>query len=524
MFKKIIVSDQKMLGHPISAWKRDIVIVIVLQFALGLIYLKAVPRLYGDDVWDSSLGYSLAHCGKLRHQFIEGFGGMHIHFVQPRLVLPLVCAAIFKVCGYSIVSARFGSVIFGVLTIVSLYAVTRRWFGEKQAFCIVVATILHPWFFEISRRTRPEIYCIALVMAALLCITYSLDSNSRRTGLFAGAFAGMAGLAHPLGITLDIAVVAAVLIWLRNIKIWRLVLWAFLGFVVVILPYIVYVLWSIQDPGVHFFEQMHSGWGQGEGGMFMSVEISRWKNFLQWPKGIPLAIIMIASWLLAWYRSTTADKILATIIGFFCLMLPFVSTNYCGRYLSVLIPFFCALMVRLSWRIITDHGLPLHNWYKFRFFFSMSIVVTYVLMSIMAISIMFYYLRGADFTKVLDRIASVVDRKDRIYGEAILWMGHDRYHYGPFPIDSSAFPFQQTVDMVRKYHFDYAVRSAWIFDSSYGVALPPADMPDFRPYYTIDQVCKQFGTKVYEFRDPYFGPFEIYKLNWDNDSNAESKK
>jgi len=216
MFKRIITSDQEVPGHLMSDWKRDIAIVIVLQFALGLIYLKTVPRLYADDVWDSSLGYSLAYFGELRHQFIEGFGGMHIHFVQPRFVLPFVCAAIFKMFGYSILAGRIGSLVLSVLAIVSLYALMRHWFGERQAFYVVITTILHPWFFEISRRIRPEIYCIALVMAALLCMTYSLDSNSRRSGFFAGMFAGLAGLTHPLGLILDFAVVAAVLIWLRD--------------------------------------------------------------------------------------------------------------------------------------------------------------------------------------------------------------------------------------------------------------------------------------------------------------------
>jgi hypothetical protein len=521
MFRKNATFSQKM-GQPAVAWKRDIVVLICLQIALGIIYLKTVPRLYIDEVWDSSLGYSLAYFGELRHQFIEGFGGMHIHFVQPRVILPFVCAAIFKMAGYSILASRMGSLVFSVLAVVSLYALMRHWFGEKQAVCIVIATIFHPWFFEVSRRVRPEIYCIALATATLWCMVHSLDSGSQRTALLAGILAALVSLAHPLGFILDFALAAAVLIWLRNRKIWRLILWTCLGFAVVILPYIVYVLWSIQDPGVHFFEQMQSGWGQR--GAFLSGEISRWKNFLQWPKGIPLAIIMIASWLLAWYRPTTADKVLATIIGLFCLVLPFVFINTCGRYLAVVTPFFCALMVRLVWRIMAGRGVLLQNWYKLRFIVSVSIVAIYISICVTAISIMFYRLGGADFMNVVNRIASVVGRQDRVYGEVMFWLGHDRYHYGPFPVDSSVIPLRQTTDMVRKHHFDYAVRTAWSFSSSYGVASPPADMPAFRPSYTIDQVCSQFGTKVDEFRDPYFGPVEIYKLNWGNNSNSESKK
>jgi hypothetical protein len=522
MFKRTTIFGQEMPGQPMFGWKRDVVILIVLQVALGLAYLRTVPRIYVDEVWDSSLGHSLAYTGALKHPFIEGFGGMHIHFVQPRIVLPLVCAAIFKVAGYSILTSRIGSLLFGVLAVVSLYAVMRRWFGEKQAIWIAVATILHPWFFEVSRRARPEIYYIALAMTALWCVVCSLDSNSRRTALLAGTLAALAALAHPSGFILDFAIAGAVLIWLRNRTIWRLVLWACFGFVVAILPYIIYVFWAIQDPAVNFFEQMHSGWGQR--GTMLAGEISRWKNFLQWPKGAPLLVILVASWLLAWYRSTSADKILATIVGLFSLVLPFVSTNTAGRYLVALTPLFCALMVRLVCRIIGSRGLLPQNWYKLGLVLSASVVVIYVSMCITAISIMFYRLRGADFTMVIDRVASVVGREYRVYGAGIFWMGHDRYRYGPFPVDSSVIPFRQTIDMVRKHHFDYAVRSAWLFSSSHGVASPPVDMPDFRPSYTLDQVCKRFGTKIDEFRDPYFGPVETYRLNWDNDSDSESKK
>jgi hypothetical protein len=500
-----------------SDWKRNIVVIIVLQTALGLVYLKTAPRVYYDDIVESSYGRSLAYTGTIRDEVSEGYGGMEFHYVQPRIILPLVCAVIFKVAGYSIVTARIGSLIFGVLAIVALYAIMRHWFGEKQAIWIAVTTIIHPWFFEISRRCRSEIYCTALAIAALWCVVHWLDTNSRRAAFLAGALAALAGLAHPTGLILDFAIAAAVFIWLRTKTTWRLVLWAFLGFVTAILPYIIYVLLCIQDPRVSFSGQvvpqlLHKLWLTGE--------IYRWKNFLQGSKGIPLAGIMLASWLLAWYRSTTGDKVFATIIGLFCLVLPFASVNTAGRYLAVLTPFFSALLVRLVWRIMADHGILLYNRYKLRFVASVGIAAIYVSICVTGISLMFYHLRGADFDRVLDRIVMVVGKEDRVYGEPLLWLGHGRYRYGPYPRDFSVYPWRPTIDMIRKHHFDYAIRSAWTFGSSYGVASPPADMPNFRPDNMIDQVCKQFGTKVAEFRDPYFGPFEIYKLDWDNNSNS----
>jgi len=87
--------------------KGDIVVLVVLQLALGLMYLSRVPRVYVDEVWDSGLGYSLARTGTLKHPFVEGLGGMDSHYLPNRVVLPLVCACIFSVA--DIASGPVGS-------------------------------------------------------------------------------------------------------------------------------------------------------------------------------------------------------------------------------------------------------------------------------------------------------------------------------------------------------------------------------------------------------------------------------
>lgn len=494
------------------SWKRDIVILIVLQVALGLAYLGTVPRIYIDEVWDSSLGYNLAYRGTLKHPFIEGFGGMHIHFVQNRVVLPLVCAAIFKVAGYSILTSRISSLLFGVLAVVSLYAVMRRWFGEKQAFWIVLATVIHPWFFEVSRRARPEIYYTALALAFLGLMILFFDSGSRRIAFFAGVLAGLLGLTHPTGLILVFSIAGAVMLWLSSKPIGRLIQWASVGFVVAILPYIIYVFWATQNPEVSFMGQMQSTMLHR---LFLKGEILRWKSFLQWPKGAPLAIIMFVSWILAWYRSSAVDKTLATIIALFVLILPFATVGSAQRYLVAITPFFSALMIRLVWRIMAGAGVIWQNWYKSKFVISAGIVSIYVLMCIVAISIMFYRLRGADFTRVINRVASVVGPESRVYGDPVFWVGHDRYRYGPYPIFYEYTTLREAINMVRKHRFDYAVRTVWSFESPTGIAVPPRSMPDFRNHYLGEHVCRIFGTKIDEFRDPYYGPVEIYKLNWD---------
>ncbi|MHC4624775.1 MAG: ArnT family glycosyltransferase [Planctomycetota bacterium] len=497
--------------------KADILVLIVLQAAFGLVCLEGVPRIYVDEAWDSSLGYSLARTGSLKHPFIEGFGGMHVRFVQNRVVLPLVCAAVYKVAGYSVLTSRLASLIFGVLAVVSLYAVMRRWFGEKQAFWIGLATVINPWFFEVSRRARPEIYYTALGLVFLWLIVLYLDSVSRRTALFIGVVAGLSALSHPNGLVIVFSISLAMVVWRQIRSIGRLILWAGIGFCVIILPYMIYVLWAVRDPQVSFIEQMQASMVQQS---FPHSEIIRWKAFLRWPKGAPLAVAMLVSWIGAWYRSSTADKINATIIGVFALILSLGAVNHTPRYLAAITPFFSALIIRLVWRAMTVEAVGRHSWHKLRVAAGAGTVLVYVSMCLGGIALMFYYLHGSDLSRVVNRVASVIEPDSRVYGGPMFWFGNEKYQYGPWLYISENEPItvREAVDWASKHRFDYAVRTAWTTASPKGITRPPRSMPDFRKDFLCDHICYRFGTKVDEFYDPYYGPIEIYRLDWDRRS------
>lgn len=494
-----------------AKWNKVIFLVLFMQICMGLTCLKTVPRLYMDEAWDSSLGYVFSNTGVIRHPFLEGFGGMEVHFIQPRILQPLFSSVIFKVAGYSITTSRLGSLFFGVLAIVCLYGIMRKWFGEKQAVFICIATVINPWFFEISRRARPEIYYAALALAVLWCVVHAIEKNSRITAFSAGVLSALSSLAHPSGFVMSIAIIIAVLLWLRTRTLWQLILWAGLGFVIAMLPYFIYVAFCTQDPAVDFMQQMQNGSIKMG---FLTGETMRWKNFLQWPKGIPLLAIFGVSCIAGFYRSTAADKSLVTIIFVYALITPFASVNNAGRYLACLTPLFAALIIRFVWRISFGKNLFPGKWRKTRLTLAFGTVAAYTLFSVAGISLLFYRLAGADFDNVVDNIATVVDKDSSVYGEKMLWWGHNSFHYGPFTADYTVQPWQQTIEMVRKHRFDYAVRSAWTFGTSHGIAKAPDKMPDFRPNYMVDQVCMKYGTKIHEFYDPYFGAFEVYKLDW----------
>jgi 4-amino-4-deoxy-L-arabinose transferase-like glycosyltransferase len=509
-------AEQTGLRRGGSPWRRDVLLLVGLQLLLGVPLLSRVPSYYVDEAWESALGYNLAQTGSLRHPFMEGLGGVHIHFVQNRVVLPLVSAAVFKVVDYGVSSSRIGSLIFGVLAVVSLYGATSRWFGRRQAFWIAVAVMFHPWFFDISRRARPEIYYTSLLLVFLWLLVLYFDSGSRRAAFFSGVFAALAGLAHPNGVILVFSMGCSAIVWLRGKSTGRLILWAAAGLMLTVLPWAIYVVWAIQDPQVSFIDQMHANLL-----MHTSVlhkEIVRWKTFLRWPKGAGLGVIMFVSWVLAWYRSTRAEKMLATTIGLFVLILPFLSVHAQTRYLSAIVPLFGALIVRLVWRSTAAvGGVRRQIWGRVRVVLGIGAAAVYLLTNIAATGLMFYYSREADLSKVIDGVASAVSPESRVYGCWVFWMGHKRYQYGPFTVTRKwheRMTLAEGMELVRKHRFDYAVKTAWVGIPE-GVLWAPRSMPGFRDHCLVDHICKRFGTKVDEFYDPYFGPIEIYRLDWD---------
>lgn len=107
-------------GSSRRSWARHVLILIAAQLAIGLPYLRTVPRIYIDDAWETSLGRCLAYEGVLRHGIIEGWGGIHVRFVQDQMIQPLVLAALYRVFGFGMLVSRVASVLVGAAAIVAV--------------------------------------------------------------------------------------------------------------------------------------------------------------------------------------------------------------------------------------------------------------------------------------------------------------------------------------------------------------------------------------------------------------------
>jgi hypothetical protein len=470
-----------------------------------------VPRFNIDETWNASLGYELGETGILRHPFIQNFGGMEVYFVQPQVLLPIICAGVFKITGYSIFISRLPSLLMGVLAVVALYYISEWFFGNKQSFFICLAAVINVWFWVDSRRCRPEMYCIALGLVFLWLVISYFHRDRVLIAFLAGLAAALASLTHPNGLLIVAAVSIGWIVWKEKPHLLKFVIWALAGFILVFLPYVIYVLWAVKTPNVSFVEQIQMNYPHGS---VIAKEILRWRGFLQLPFGIPVALVMFISWLAAWWKSTAQDKFVATIAAVYPLSLILCSFNTLADYLVVVVPFSSILIVRFFYR--------LHEFYflggsrRMCYAVRLAVVLIYVLSSLPLIGLVLYCQRNADFNRVVDEVAKVVGPKAKVHADPIFWVGHDRYTYGPFLMTDSSVTVAKALQWAYLQSFDYAIRTTWAEIPPRGLRKPPRKMPEFRSYIVSDDLCKFFGTKVYEFYNEDYGTIEIYKLDWSN--------
>jgi hypothetical protein len=290
------------------------------------------------------------------------------------------------------------------------------------------------------------------------------------------------------------------------------------GFVLTILPYVIYVLWAVRNPNVSFLEQVQFGIAHE----IITKEIVRWNVFFQLPFGIPLALIIFVSWLAAWWKSVAEDKFVATAAIVYILSLPFLSVNALSDYLVVAIPFFSILVVRLIYRMNEFDYVNISR--KISYIARFAVILIYVASSLPLIIFIQYQQHDADFNHVVDKVAKVVGPKARVYANPVFWIGHDRYIYCPFP--AKADPGTTLKDFLQWAYSqspEYAVRTTWAVTPPRAIRKPLYKMPELNDDF-YDILCKIFGTKVYEFYNEQYGPVEIYKLDWSNAWQYRLKK
>lgn len=510
------LSDRVLRWSP-RQWIGIVGLLVCLQLGSGLLFLSAVPRVMDDEAFEGSLGHSLAFEGRIRTQVMTGCGAMEDYLIQNRLLLPVATSAAFRIAGYSLTAGRFVSVLFAAVVVWSICMILRP-FGERLAAGTALLTMVHPWFLDISRRTRPEIYYLALALLGLYFWIVWRSHMNRSLAMLAGFFWGLACVAHPAGCLLVAAIALSLVTVDRRIQNIVGMTWAFVGGMLPLIAFAWYVVAIQSQSVVDFFVQMrgcHEDLVKNSVSDMIRAETQRWKAFLALPKGVFVAIGLGVAWFAAWIRSNSADRSAAMVVCCYSFMLPFAASH--NRYLAVLIPFFSYLVLRLFVRLWSGGRMDWQGGCRFgRRALAGALIASYTLSCFGAVVLLFHRLHGGDLDRALDRIALSVSPEQRVYGSPVLWMGGDRYQYRPYLGYDPELGVDQIIDRIREEEIEFAVITSRGFGSSFGFSRPPVGIAENRSDH-VRVLCDRYGNKIDEFVDPSFGKFEVYQLSWGDD-------
>ncbi|MEE8526914.1 MAG: glycosyltransferase family 39 protein, partial [Thermoanaerobaculia bacterium] len=224
--------------------------------AATLPYLADFPLLDWPQMGIVAPAAKLAEDGVYGNDLFAGFHRSESRNYEYMPAYPVLVAGSFGLFGTGVAQARLVSVLCGWLVVLLTFQLGRRLGGPAVGLtaaallCVLRLGLLPATsgipLLDFARVIRYDILVPVGVLAAALCFLWAdeREGGARTVALVAaGAFAGLATLAHVYGIFI-LAVFAAVLLWHRG---WRTVgetpLYLLAaGWLLALMPWIVYVL------------------------------------------------------------------------------------------------------------------------------------------------------------------------------------------------------------------------------------------------------------------------------------------
>lgn len=109
------------------------------------------------------------------------------------------------------------------LTVILLWHLARRWWGEREAWITAALALLSPFFTFMGSNFLSHMPCAALLLSGLWAMIRSLEAPSARTGwlwaLAAGACIAWAGLIRPYSAILGLAGNVWIAAWIQGLQV-----------------------------------------------------------------------------------------------------------------------------------------------------------------------------------------------------------------------------------------------------------------------------------------------------------------
>jgi 4-amino-4-deoxy-L-arabinose transferase-like glycosyltransferase len=232
---------------------------VYLVFAFGVARTKAP---WCDEGWFANPAYNLAYHGTMSTNVLEPSGhflNAYIRGIQERtyIVVPnhlVALAGWFRVFGFSLVSMRTYSILWGVVTLLIFYYIAHRLVPDPGVAQLGVFLLAVDFMFIWTTADgRMEAPASALALGAVAAYLHFGEANFRVAVIVSQILGATAMFTHPNAIFGVLAI--AVLTWyLDRPKLkWQYILWAAAPYLLFALLWSIYIVQSPADFAAQFF-------------------------------------------------------------------------------------------------------------------------------------------------------------------------------------------------------------------------------------------------------------------------------
>jgi len=350
---------------------RQTYLLLLLVVAAGIFFALAVGSAlakspWSDEAWFAQAGLNLATRGEMTTPVLETAGtkfkglDRHTYWVMP---LHLVAqAGWYKIFGFSLLSMRVLSAVFGVLALFAWYVIVRSLTGNQRIALLTFVLLACDYIFvQAAAFGRMDMMSHALGASGLAVYLHLRERNFNRAILAGQSLIAACGLTHPNGgVAFFIGLLFLILYFDRPRLRWR-----HLGLAVI--PYVIGAVgWGayILDAPADFVAQLTANATTGGRMSSLTSPLSAFKNeiTLRYLTAFGLGGHSVGSAGPIWVKSLILLAYLAALAG--CLGVRSIRTHKGSRALLILTGIFFVVLTffdgqKLSFYLV--HIVPLYT-------------------------------------------------------------------------------------------------------------------------------------------------------------------
>jgi 4-amino-4-deoxy-L-arabinose transferase-like glycosyltransferase len=176
-------------------------ILLLLFFVAYLVYhfytLVISPLPWFDETYFVSISKSFAETGKFVAEVSKEMGRKEERFTYGPVFF-LLQAMSYKIFGFSIISFRWISLVFGFLTVIMTAIISRRFNSSPKVFILlIVLFLLDPFLNMVLHEGRMDLVAIFFMLVSIHLLFKGIDTERYKLYFFSGLSSSVALLTTP---------------------------------------------------------------------------------------------------------------------------------------------------------------------------------------------------------------------------------------------------------------------------------------------------------------------------------------